>query len=65
MKVNPIHATQPTYPFTGKVSQKSFGKTGEFLEAAGVVGVTSLPMFMFIYLPKVFKKIFGDKKESG
>ncbi len=64
MKVNPIHTTPPTYPFKGKVSSKSFGKTKEFLEAAGVVVGTSLPMFMFIYLPKAFKKIFKDKKEG-
>ena len=61
MKVYPKYATPPTIPFQGKGLLKSANieKSKQFLEATGVVVMTSIPMFMFVYLQNVFQKIFG------
>lgn len=64
MRINPIHTT-PRTQFRGKnpvsIIQKEPTKTQQFWEGAGVVAMTSLPMFLFIYLQNLFRQTFGNK----
>ncbi len=62
MKINPIY-TPPTTPFRGNFSQKSTPnkKSGQFFEATEIVAMTSIPMFIFIYLQNIFKRTFQNK----
>lgn len=67
MKVNPRYITPPTTPFRGKVPMKpaALEKSKQFFEAAGIVAMTSLPMFMFVQLQNVFRKTFGAKSDEN
>ena len=66
MRINPIHQT-PNISYKGKITKniipKEPTKSQQFWEATGVVAMTSIPMFLFIYLQNLFKKTFGNKNK--
>ena len=63
MRINPIHST-PNIHFKSKmptsVILKDPTKAQQFWEATGVVAMTTVPMFIFIYLQNLFRKTFGN-----
>lgn len=63
MKVNSIYTTPPTIPFKGNFSHKinPIKKSAQFFEVTGIVAMTSIPMFVFVYLQNIFKKSFQNK----
>lgn len=67
MRINPIHST-PQIQFKNKIPtniiKKEPTKAQQFWEGAGVVAMTSVPMFLFIYLQSLFKKTFGNKNQQ-
>lgn len=63
MRINPIYST-PNMHFKSKmptnVISKNPTKSQQFWEATGVVAMTTVPMFIFIYLQNLFRKTFGN-----
>lgn len=63
MRINPIHQT-PNIAFKAKIPTsvipKEPTKSQQFWEATGVVAMTTIPMFIFIYLQNLFRKTFGN-----
>ncbi len=59
MKVQPISFKSQQNFCSNSIVKKSFSsKTKDFFEASAVVGLTSIPMFIFIYLYKLYEDTF-------
>ena len=59
MRVSPVNLkTSPKFG-TRHILPKSFSeKTRDFFEASAAVGLTSIPMFILIYLHKLYEDTF-------
>ena len=59
MKVQPISFKSQQNFCSNPIVKKSFSsKTKDFFEASAVVGLSSIPMFIFIYLYKLYENTF-------
>lgn len=63
MKIYPINSV-PKTDFRAKLPMpaKQPSNTKQFFEAASIVGLTSVPMFVYLYLYWLYQKVFGHKQ---